>query len=306
MNDIILKCEAITKQYTNTRALDRVSMEIRRGEIYGFIGENGAGKTTLLRVITGLVSKTEGTVNLFGESGDEGLARGRKRIGSIVEGPAFYPYLSAVDNLEYYRIQRGYPDKNCIVQALKMVNLENTGKKKFQQFSLGMKQRLGVALAIMGKPDFLILDEPINGLDPGGIIEFRQILKTLSKEYGMTILISSHILSELEQVADRYGIVHQGRLVKEFTQIQLEQDTRRYLSVKVGNAADAVAILEQKMGIREYEVLPDNELRIYTCLDKSADITFELASNQVRVIAIKEMGSTLENYFMTAIGRKGN
>jgi len=306
LKDIILQCEGITKQYTNTRALDQVDMRIGRGEIYGFIGENGAGKTTLLRVITGLISRTEGSISLFGKSDDAGLARGRKRIGCIVEGPAFYPYLSAADNLEYYRIQRGYPDKNCISQALKMVNLEHTGKKKFQQFSLGMKQRLGVALAIMGKPDFLILDEPINGLDPSGIVEFRQILKTLSREYGMTILISSHILSELEQVADRYGIVHQGRLVKEFTQAQLEQDTRRYLAVKVSDAADAAAILEQKLGIKEYEVLPGNELRVYTYLDKSADITFQLASNQVKVISIKEMGSTLENYFMAAIGGKGN
>jgi len=306
LKEVILKCKGITKQYSNTRALNQVDMEILRGEIYGFIGENGAGKTTLLRVIAGLISRTEGNLSLFGKDDEQGLAEGRKRMGCIVEGPAFYPFLTAYDNLEYYRIQRGYPDKNCINRALKMVNLENTGKKKFQQFSLGMKQRLGVALAIMGNPDFLILDEPINGLDPGGIVEFRGMLKSLSKEYGMTILVSSHILSELEQVADRYGIIHQGKLVKEFTQEELEINTRRYLAIKVGNAADAAAVLEQKMGITQYEVLPGNQLKVYSHLDESAEVTFQLASNQIKVISIKEMGGTLESYFLSAVAQKVN
>lgn len=304
MKELILQCKGITKQYKNTRALDQVDMQIQRGEIYGFIGENGAGKTTLLRVITGLISSTEGSVSLFGKSDERDLAEARKRMGCIVEGPAFYPYLSAYDNLEYYRIQRGFPDKACINKALKMVNLDYTGKKKFQQFSLGMKQRLGVALAIMGNPDFLILDEPINGLDPSGIVEFREMLISLSREYGMTILISSHILSELEQVADRYGVIHQGRLIKEITQEQLVRDTRRYLAIKVGDAADAATVLEQKLGITEYEVLPGNELRVYANLDNSAEITFQLASNQVKVLSIKEMGSTLEGYFLSVIGRR--
>jgi len=304
LKEIILQCKGITKQYSNTRALEQVDMQIRQGEIYGFIGENGAGKTTLLRVIAGLISPTEGKLSLFGKDDEQGLANGRKRMGCIVEGPAFYPSLTAYDNLEYYRIQRGYPDKDCINKALKLVNLENTGKKKFKQFSLGMKQRLGVALAIMGNPDFLILDEPINGLDPGGIVEFRGILKSLSKEHGMTILVSSHILSELEQVADRYGIIHQGRLVKEFTQKELELNTRRYLSVKVEDAAAAAAVLEQEMGITQYEVLPGNELRVYSHLDNPAEVTFQLTSNQIRVMFIREMGGTLESYFLSAVAQK--
>lgn len=304
MKELILQCEGITKQYANTRALDRVGMQIHRGEIYGFIGENGAGKTTLLRVITGLISETEGRLSLFGKNDTEGIAAGRRRIGTIVEGPAFFPHMNAHDNLEYYRIQRGYPDKNCIDKALQMVNLTNTDKKKFRQFSLGMKQRLGVALAIMGNPDFLILDEPINGLDPSGIVEFRAMMKKLSKEYGMTILVSSHILSELEQVADRYGIIHQGRIVREFSQAELELNTRRYLSIKVGDAEAAAAVLEQKLGIKEYEVLPENELRIYTHLDNPSEITFQLASNEVRVLTIQEMGGTLEDYFLSAIGQQ--
>lgn len=307
MKEVILQCEGITKQYAKTKALSQVDMQIRRGEIYGFIGENGAGKTTLLRVITGLISATDGRLSLFGKSDKQELVDARRRVGCIIEAAAFYPHLNASDNLEYYRIQRGYPNKDSVNKALQMVNLENTGKKRYQQFSLGMKQRLGVALAIMGNPDFLILDEPINGLDPSGIIEFRQMLKSLSREYGMTILISSHILSELEQIADRYGIVHQGRLVKEFTQEQLEKDTKRYLSIKVSDsddAAQAAAILEQKLGITEYEVLPGNELKVYAYVDNSPEVTFQLASNKVKVISIQEVGNTLESYFISAIGRK--
>lgn len=304
VKETILQCKGITKQYPGTCALNQVNMEIKKGEIYGFIGGNGAGKTTLLRVITGLITETEGTVNLFGKTDKEGLERGRKRIGCLIEQPAFYPYLSARENLEYFRIQRGYPDKKCIEQALEVVNLTNTGKKKYKQFSLGMKQRLGVALAIMGKPDLLILDEPINGLDPTGIVEFREMMKFLNKEHGMTILISSHILSELEQVAERYGIIHEGRLVKEVTQEELEKDTRRYLSIKVTSAADAAAVLEQTLGISDYEVMPENELRVYEYLDNPSEITFQLASNQVRVISIAEMGSTLESYFLSVTGQQ--
>lgn len=304
MQEIILDCQNISKQYADTKALDRVNVRLGKGEIYGFIGENGAGKTTLLRIITGLISKDEGELSLFGETGASGMANGRRRLGCIVESPAFYPNMTAGDNLEYYRIQRGYPDKECIGQALKLVNLTNTGKKKYRQFSLGMKQRLGVALAVMGRPDFLILDEPINGLDPTGIVEFRDIIKMLNKEYGMTILISSHILSELEQVAGRYGIIHQGRIVKEFTREKLEEDTRRCLSVKVDDAAKAATVLEQYMECREYEILPGNELRIYAFLDNPAEVTFQLASHQIRVASIVQMGNTLESYFLSAIGQE--
>jgi len=303
MKDMILECKSITKQYPGTKALDTVNMSIRRGDIYGFIGENGAGKTTLLRVISGLITQSSGEVRLFGGSDERELAQGRKRMGCIVEGPAFFPNLTARDNLEYYRIQRGFPDADCIGKALDKVRLTDTGKKKYSQFSLGMKQRMGVALAIMGNPDFLILDEPINGLDPTGIVEFRDIIRSLNEEYGMTILISSHILSELEQVAKRYGIIHKGRLVKEFTGEQLEEDTRRCLQIKVSDAAMAATVLEQTLGISKYEILPGNELRVYEYLDNASEVTFRLSSNQIRVTAISEMGNTLESYFLAAIGQ---
>jgi ABC-2 type transport system ATP-binding protein len=215
MKESVLQTNGITKQYKDTRAVDNVSITVRKGDIYGFIGQNGAGKTTMIRLITSLISPTAGEIALFGKSDPSGLADGRKRIGCLTEGPVMFPTLSAGDNLEYYRIQRGIADKTVVGKALESVNLTGTGKKQFRQFSLGMKQRLGLALAIMSKPDFLILDEPINGLDPTGIVEFRAILQNLNKERGMTILISSHILTELNQVATRYGIIHDGKLIRE-------------------------------------------------------------------------------------------
>ena len=304
MQKIILQCQGITKQYAGTKALDSVNIELRKGEIYGFIGANGAGKTTLLRIITGLIKPTSGTVSLFGKNDARGLENGRKRIGCLIEGPALYPSLSARDNLEYYRIQKGYPDQECVENALKIVNLTDTGKKKYKQFSLGMKQRLGMALAIMGKPDILILDEPINGLDPNGIFEFREMLKYLKNEWGMTILISSHILSELELVAERYGIIRNGQLLKELTHAELVENTRRYLSIKVENPAEAAAALEQALGIEDYEVYPANELRVYEFLNRSADILATLAANHIRVAALSEEGSSLEDYFMSITGQQ--
>ena len=264
-----------------------------------YLGRNGAGKTTLLRIITGLIAPTRGTICLFGKNGTTELEKGRKRIGSLIEGPALYPNLSARDNLECYRIQRGYPDKKIIENVLTVVNLKDTGKKKYKDFSLGMKQRLGIALAIMGRPDILILDEPLNGLDPNGIFEFREMIHHLKNEWGMTTLISSHILSELELVADRYGIIHGGKLLKEMTQEQLEENARRYLSIKVENPAAAAAALEQALGIKDYEVRPENELRVYEYLDRSADILVELATKHIRVEALSEEGSSLEEYFMS-------
>jgi ABC-2 type transport system ATP-binding protein len=211
----LLQTKGLTKKYRDAKAVDSVDMTVREGDIYGFIGQNGAGKTTVIRLITSLITPTSGEISLFGKSDPAGLAEGRKRIGCIVESPALFPTLSARDNLEYYRIQRGMPDAAVVKDALESVNLADTGKKPARQFSFGMKQRLGLALAVMGKPDFLILDEPINGLDPMGIVEVRDILLRLNRERRMSILISSHILSELAHVATRYGIIHSGRLIKE-------------------------------------------------------------------------------------------
>lgn len=303
MGTAVLKTTGLTKQYKQTKAVDNVSMAIQPGDIYGFIGQNGAGKTTLLRMVTALIHPTAGEIELFGQSGAKELQKAHKRIGCIVESSAFFPKMTAQQNLEYYRIQRGIPDKAMIGKALQTVNLTDTGKKRYEQFSLGMKQRLGLALAIMGKPDFLILDEPINGLDPMGIVEFRGILSKLAREQGMTVLISSHILSELAQVATRYGIIHGGRLVKEFSQQQLEEETKRCIAVKTDDAAKAALVLEQKLHTQNYEVLPGNELRVYDYLDKPSEVTFQLSTNGVHVNSVVELGTNLEDYFLKTIGQ---
>ncbi|MDR0286444.1 MAG: ATP-binding cassette domain-containing protein [Clostridiales bacterium] len=201
----VLKTQNLTKRYGMTVAVDNVSLTVENGDIFGLIGQNGAGKTTLMRLITSLTQSDSGELELFNKTSSSELRNARARMGCIIELPAFYPNLTATQNLEYYRIQRGIPDKTTVQKALELVNLTNTGKKKFKNFSLGMKQRLGLALAILNNPDFIILDEPINGLDPTGIIEIRDLIKQLN-ERGITMLISSHILSELSQVANKYAI----------------------------------------------------------------------------------------------------
>lgn len=302
MKETVLRTTELTKLYKTTTAVDHVNMHVKKGDIYGFIGENGAGKTTLIRMITGLIFPTSGEMALFSDTPNEGFEEARKRIGCIIEGPAFFPKMTAQQNLEYYRIQRGIPDKAVVSEVLNKVNLADTGKKRFQQFSLGMNQRLGLALAIMGNPDFLILDEPTNGMDPMGIIEFRNILHRLNQEQNMTILISSHILSEFSQVANTFGIIHKGKLIKEISKTQLDEETKQTLSVKVDNASMAATILEQSLQIRDYEVLPGNEIRIHSMLDNPSEITFQLNQNGVRVESIYEVGTSLEDYFLKTIG----
>ncbi|HEX3027424.1 MAG TPA: ATP-binding cassette domain-containing protein, partial [Clostridia bacterium] len=218
MNEPILETKGLTKKYRGTLALDHMNLTLRRGEIYGFIGENGAGKTTTIRLITGLSFPTEGHLSLFGRSGEKQLQKQRERMGCMVETPALYKNMTAEQNLEAQRIQRGIPEKECIKETLKLVGLSDTGKKAARHFSLGMRQRLGIAMALLNDPEFLILDEPINGLDPSGIVEIRELMKQLNREKGITILVSSHNLSELYQTATRYILLHKGRLLEELSQ----------------------------------------------------------------------------------------
>src|SRR5690625_1069979 len=222
MERLILQTRGLTKRYKHTKGVDDVSMTIERGNIYGFIGLNGAGKSTFIRLLAGLTHSTAGDLQLFGQTDHHGLLKARQRIGVLIEQPALYPHLSARENLEIVRLQRGIPGKNCISLTLKQVGLAEIGRKKVKNFSLGMKQRLGIAIALLNDPEFLLLDEPINGLDPLGVIEIRQLLKDLNEQYGVTILISSHILSEVHQLATHYGIIHHGRLINELSAKELE------------------------------------------------------------------------------------
>ena len=222
MSEAILKISGITKKYRGKAAVDNINMTIYKGDIYGLIGRNGAGKTTLMRMITSLTSADSGKIELFGETSSAGLMKARRRMGCVIETPALYPNLTAFQNLEYFRILRRIDDKSTVRKVLKTVALEDTGKKKFRDFSLGMKQRLGLALALLNNPDFIILDEPNNGLDPMGIVEMRETIIKLCNEQGITIMISSHILSELSMTATRYGIINDGRLIKEMTHDELK------------------------------------------------------------------------------------
>ncbi|MCL1831760.1 MAG: ATP-binding cassette domain-containing protein [Oscillospiraceae bacterium] len=306
MNQAVLKTRNITKRYKNVAAVDNVSLSIRKGDIYGLVGRNGAGKTTLMRMITALTFADSGELELFGQTTESGLNQSRRRMGCVVEMPAFYPNLTAVQNLEYYRILRGIPDKSSVDNALKVVNLTDTGKKSFKNFSLGMKQRLGLALALLNNPDFIILDEPINGLDPMGIVEMRELIKKLAAENGITFMVSSHILTELSLIATQYGFINDGKLIKELTQEQLREQCQKCISVKVDDTAKASVVLETVLNTTKFKVLGDDEIRLYDYFDNSAEVTFQLNANGVRVSSLSEVGDNLEDYFVSLIGGKSN
>lgn len=301
MEKTILKTKQLSKSYIGRMAVQDINLTIKKGEIYGFIGENGAGKTTLLRLITSLILPTSGELELFGSSEMKELQQARTRIGSMIETPAFFPKMTARENLEYYRIQRGLANENEIERVLQLVNLSDTGRKKFHQFSLGMKQRLGLALAIMGNPEFLILDEPINGLDPTGMIEFRNLIKQLNQELQTTILISSHILSELAHIATRYGIIHQGKMLREFSQEELAEETRGFISIKVNDAQRAESILRSVLDITNFEAVSKDEIHLFTFFEDPSIIIETLSLNEIKVYSSNEVKINLEDYFVKVI-----
>ena len=275
---------------------------LEKGQIYGLVGRNGAGKTTIIRMLTAQTVPTSGEIELFGETGEKGLSAARARLGAMVEIPSFYPYLTAAENLEYYRRQRGIPGRDCVFQVLEQVGLQGAGKKKFKQFSLGMKQRLGLALALMDHPDLLLLDEPINGLDPEGIVEFRNLLLELNRQREITILISSHILSELSNVATHYGFLDQGHMLEQISAQKLREKCRACLQLTVDDAARAALALEQRLNTREYEVLPGNVLRLYEFQDRPQIVTAALMEAGVALLGAESKNADLEDYFLGLIG----
>ena len=300
-NSAVIATYGLKKAYGACMALDGANMQVRRGDIYGLVGRNGAGKTTLMRMLTGQSQPSGGEMELFGASGKD-MRGQRSRAGCMIEVPSFAPFLTARENLEYYRLQRGIPGRQAVDEVLEQVNLADTGKKKFKSFSLGMKQRLGLALALMNHPDLLILDEPINGLDPEGVAEFRQILRTLNQERETTILISSHILPELSNVATRYGFMEQGRLLEEITAEALHDKCRTCLRLEVDDAAKAAALLQTELGTDKFEVLPGGVIQLYDCLEDPKRASYALAQNGVALLAMEQKGADLEAYFLNLIG----
>jgi len=303
VSEYILQTVNLTKTYQRKNVLHQVNMKVKKGTIYGFIGLNGAGKSTLIRIVSGLATPTSGKVELFGQYLEIGLNQARKRMGTLIENPGLYPNMTAHENLEIVRIQRGIPGKSCIEETLERVGLQGTGKKKVKKFSLGMKQRLGIAVALLNDPELLILDEPTNGLDPMGVIEIRELLKRINQEYGVTIIISSHILSEVHQLATHYGIIHQGELIEQITAKQLDEKCKAHLFIQVDNAGKAVTIIENTLQKSAYEVMPDDSIKLYSHLNESQVVTEALTKHDVKIEQFTPRRDTLESYFTSVIQR---
>lgn len=302
--DYVLTVDNLVKQYGQCKALDDFCMRVPKGSIYGFVGRNGAGKTTLIRVICGLQPPTAGSFTLYGtEHSSKNIVTARRRMGAVVETPAIYSDMTAEDNLkQQYRIL-GLPSFDSIPELLKLVGLENTGKKKARAFSLGMKQRLGIALALAGSPDFLVLDEPTNGLDPQGIIEMRELIRKLNRERGITLLISSHILDELSRLATHYGIIDAGHMVKELSAAELEAACRKCTRIEVSRMTVLTGVLGS-MGI-DYKVLSETQADIFAKVNIS-QLILALANEGCEVLSIEEKDENLESFFISLTGGGSN
>ena len=301
MGNLIIETKSIGKNYGKFAAVSDLSMQVKKGDIYALVGQNGAGKTTLLKMVCGLTPLSTGELGLFGRSSSGSLEKSRSSIGSMIETPGFFPYLSARDNLEYYRIQRGCSDRSVVDGALRVVGLDKAGGKKFKNFSLGMKQRLGLALAVMGNPELLVLDEPINGLDPMGIKEFRDIILKMNRERRTTVLISSHILGELSQIATIYGFIKKGRLIEHITAEELKEKCRSSLRIDVDNAELASDILKSQVGCENFHV-SGNTLQIDEKSDSPELFVKALVEGGVMVSQVFRSGISLEQYFIKLIG----
>lgn len=299
MNNV-LTTTALTKRYKHTTALDALTMHVPKGAIYGFIGRNGAGKTTLIRLICGLQLPSQGHFSLYGiDSRSRDIHHARQRLGAVIETPSLYLDMSAADNLrQQYRVL-GMPSFTDIDDLLDLVGLTNTGRKKARHFSLGMKQRLGIAMALAGQPDFLILDEPMNGLDPQGIIEMRELILRLNRDHGLTVLISSHILDELSRLASHYGVIDSGQMVREFSAAELEAACRKCLRVRVTDIHALARVLDREQ--INYEIVSDNSADIFAQPILS-QLVFALDAEGCTLLAAEEHDESLESFFMSLVG----
>lgn len=295
-----LQTNMVTKRYGHTDVVKKLSINVKRGDIYGLIGPNGAGKTTLMKMIAGLSIPTEGEIKLFDEK------EGQRRIGCLIENPGIYGSMNAVDNMTLKAKALGVYDKEDIMKNLEFVGLSQDLKKKTKNYSLGMKQRLGIAMALIGNPDFLILDEPINGLDPQGIIEIRELILKLKHDRNMTILISSHILEELSKVADKFGIIAKGELIMEVTAEELRNKCNERVEIKTKDTSRCVTVLES-MGITDYLVENSEMIYAFNCTERISEINVKLVTESVPVISIGSGVSSLEEFFLDAVnGGKKN
>ena len=300
MNEYILRTEGLTKRFGHHLANDSISLNIRKGSIYGLVGRNGAGKTTFMKMICSLSSPTSGEFELCGKKYPH-LGQAKTKVGNLIEAPGIYGNMSAYDNMRAKALLTGSADKRKIEEILETVGLANVGKKHAGKFSLGMKQRLGIALALLGDPELLVLDEPINGLDPTGVAEIRETLQRLNRERGITILISSHILGELSKLSTNYGFIDNGMLLKEITNEQLLSDCAEFVRLNVSDVNKASAVIGQ-LGINGIEFTENRELRLTGCMGRTDEIVEALVNNKVRVYEIARQGIDLEEYYLNMIG----
>ncbi|MBO4867868.1 MAG: ATP-binding cassette domain-containing protein [Ruminococcus sp.] len=298
--EYVLKTNGLCKSYRRYKVLNGLTMNVPKGSIYGFVGKNGAGKTTLIRLICGLQEPSGGEYTLYGtKHTDSKITKARRRIGAVVETPSIYPDMSAKDNLRLQYRTLGLPNFDGLDDILKMVGLEQTRKKKAKNFSLGMRQRLGIAVALCGSPDLLVLDEPVNGLDPQGIVEIRELILKLNREKNITVLISSHILDELSKLATHYGFIDEGKIIREMSADELDALCRKCMRVKVSSTAILAKVLDD-MGL-EYSVIDDTHADIYA-KPNITHLTLALAKENCEVLSFEEHDESLESFYLSLVG----
>lgn len=298
----ILQTNHLTKAIGNKELVKNVDIHIKKGEIYGFLGPNGAGKTSVMKMITNLWKPTDGTIELFGERLTPTSYGVLKRMGSIIEFPTFFDHLSGKENLELHCEYMGYYNAGCAMEALEMLGLADAGNKPVKSYSLGMRQRLGIARAILCRPEFLVLDEPTNGLDPAGMKQIRDLCKSLCTEYGITIMISSHILSEIESIADTIGVINHGQMKEEVSMKQILEMSTAYIELTVEDTKKAAYVLADKLKLNNFKIMDEHLIRIYETQATTGEISKTLALHDVAILSIGNHAESLEDYFLKMTG----
>ena len=298
MQELVIETKQVSKNYGSFQALQEVTIHVKRGSIYGLIGDNGAGKTSLLKLLAGHSFPSQGDLQILGQHSEQALNDRRRKIGCLIEEASFFPNMTVEQNLHYYRLQKGIPDKKKVDELLELTKIAAKRKSKGKDLSLGQKQRLGLAIALMGEPQILILDEPINGLDPSGIVEFRNLLQKLNQEKNITILISSHILSELQQIASDYGFLSQGRLLQEISSQDLQEKCSNRLELTVTDLESYLVLLEQHFPRENYHVLADERLLIYEPKEAIETYSKLAVQHDIYVTSMRTVQSSLEDYYL--------
>ena len=301
----ILQTSHLSKTIDGKQLVTDVNIHVKKGEVYGFLGPNGAGKTTVMKMLTNLWKPTSGTVTLFGKALEKTSYEVLKRMGSIIEFPTFYDHMSGKDNLQLHCEYMGYYNKGSVEEALQMLGLSDAADKPAGSYSLGMKQRLGIARAILCKPELVILDEPTNGLDPAGMKQIRDLFRMLCTEYGMTLMISSHLLPEIESIADTVGVIHHGKMMKEISMKEIAETNTAYIELAVEDTKKAAYVLAEKMQLSNFKIVNDSAIRIYEQGITTQKISRELMANDVEIASISQHTETLEDYFLKITSEVG-